>query len=159
MTEVNAYQISGIHYKGTAYQHWDFVFDTGMGYLEGNATKYVARHHKKGGVIDLQKALHYVCKLETCTTARYFTNWKYGRDHRVGLANRFSKANTLGPLESTFMRCMVEWDQFSNLMIAKDTLFQLIARAEAQGQKPEVVRTEENHHEESTHYDPYCGGY
>lgn len=58
----NEGQIGGAHYK-SEYQHWDLVLDTGMGYLEGCATKYVARWRKKGGIEDLQKALHYGVKL------------------------------------------------------------------------------------------------
>lgn len=62
MSEANKKQIGGDHYK-TEVQHWDFVERHGVGYLEGCATKYVARWRKKGGVEDLRKALHYVEKL------------------------------------------------------------------------------------------------
>src|ERR1700693_4622864 len=58
----NNYQVGGGHYKAE-YQHWDLVLKTGMGYLEGQATKYVARWRRKGGVEDLRKALHFVDKL------------------------------------------------------------------------------------------------
>ena len=54
----NDRQIGGDHYKGE-YQHWDFVVDTGQGYLDGCVTKYVSRWRKKNGVQDLEKALHY----------------------------------------------------------------------------------------------------
>lgn len=55
-------QIGGEHYAA-AYQHWDYVAETGLGYLEGNATKYLARFRKKHGVEDLKKALSYVLKV------------------------------------------------------------------------------------------------
>lgn len=61
--ETNDYQIGGNHYK-TAYQHWDFVCDTGIHYLLGCATKYVARWRSKNGVEDLRKAIHYLAKAE-----------------------------------------------------------------------------------------------
>ena len=58
----NKRQIGGDHYK-TSFEHWDLVEESGMGYLEGNASKYVARWRKKNGKQDLEKALHYVEKL------------------------------------------------------------------------------------------------
>ena len=62
MSEANKRQIGGTHYK-TSYEHWDMVLDAGLGYLDGCATKYVARWRKKDGAKDLEKALHYVEKL------------------------------------------------------------------------------------------------
>ena len=61
MTSVNEIQIGGDHYKST-YQHWDLVVDTGMPYLIGCTTKYVARWRKKNGKQDLEKANHYISK-------------------------------------------------------------------------------------------------
>ena len=55
-------QVGGDHYKAD-YQHWDWVAETGLGYLEGNATKYLARWRKKNGRQDLEKALSYIQKL------------------------------------------------------------------------------------------------
>lgn len=60
----NTTQVGGNHYKGTTYQHWDFVILGLHGrYLEGNITKYIARWRKKNGLQDLQKARHYLNKL------------------------------------------------------------------------------------------------
>lgn len=59
----NSIQVGGDHYRKGAYQHWDYVNDTGMGYFEANATKYICRHRSKGGALDLTKALHYIAKL------------------------------------------------------------------------------------------------
>lgn len=56
-------QVGGTHYQA-AYQHWDWCSETGIGYLEGNATKYLARFRKKHGVDDLKKAQSYVQKLQ-----------------------------------------------------------------------------------------------
>ena len=60
--KVNSRQIGGDHYK-TSYEHWDLAVNIPLGYLEGCATKYVARWRKKDGLKDLQKALHYLDKL------------------------------------------------------------------------------------------------
>jgi hypothetical protein len=59
-----ARQVGGMHYH-SAFAHWDWVLAIGMQYLEGNATKYLARWDKKGSpLMDLEKALSYVTKLE-----------------------------------------------------------------------------------------------
>ena len=64
MTTANERQIGGNHYKRDgSLEHWDLVERCGIGYLEGCATKYVARWRSKGGVQDLEKAEHYVQKL------------------------------------------------------------------------------------------------
>lgn len=53
-------QVGGSHYKDMAIQPVDFIYKNGLGYLEGNVIKYVARHKKKGGKQDLEKAKHYI---------------------------------------------------------------------------------------------------
>ena len=55
-------QVGGDHYRAE-FQHWDWAAETQLGYLEGNATKYVARWRKKNGRQDLEKARSYVLKL------------------------------------------------------------------------------------------------
>jgi hypothetical protein len=58
----NDHQEGGTHYRSDL-QHWDLIEDYHIGYLEGNATKYITRHAKKNGAQDLNKAIHYVTKL------------------------------------------------------------------------------------------------
>lgn len=55
-------QVGGDHYNAP-YQHWDWCAETGLGYLEGNATKYLARFRKKCGREDLEKAASYIRKI------------------------------------------------------------------------------------------------
>jgi hypothetical protein len=63
MQSANEKQVGGTHYAGKT-QHWDYVARALRGrYFEGNITKYVARHRKKNGLQDLEKALHYLDKL------------------------------------------------------------------------------------------------
>ena len=57
----NESQVGGTHYKGYTIQHWDWAQN--IGYLEGCATKYIARHKEKGGIEDLKKALHFMQKI------------------------------------------------------------------------------------------------
>ncbi len=60
----NEKQVGGDHYKkhGTELQHWDIVRMFDLGYLIGNATKYLFRWRNKNGVEDLKKAIHYIEK-------------------------------------------------------------------------------------------------
>lgn len=53
-------QIGGDHYSGFAIPPIDFVVKNKLGFLEGNAIKYIVRHGKKNGKEDLLKAVHYI---------------------------------------------------------------------------------------------------
>jgi hypothetical protein len=59
----NAKQVSGNHYKEKEIQPWDYIYANNIGYFEGNCVKYVSRWKDKGGIADLQKAIHYLEKL------------------------------------------------------------------------------------------------
>lgn len=63
MDNANNKQIGGNHYKDTDIEPWDAVMSWGLGYLDGSAIKYIARWKKKGGIQDLQKAIHFLEKL------------------------------------------------------------------------------------------------
>ena len=62
MGKANNYQISGSHYK-TPMECWDYIVANDVGYLDGNAIKYLTRWRKKNGLEDLKKAQHYLEKL------------------------------------------------------------------------------------------------
>ena len=62
-TSANELQFGGQHYKTDGPQHWDVIDQYGYPYLEGCATKYLLRHHKKNGKEDLQKAWHFTIKI------------------------------------------------------------------------------------------------
>jgi hypothetical protein len=59
----NDRQSGGDHYKKKAIQPWDFIASNNIGFLAGNVIKYVARFEDKGGMLDLEKAQHYLEKL------------------------------------------------------------------------------------------------
>jgi hypothetical protein len=63
MTEANAIQVGGNHYKDKSIQPWDYIVQNNIPYLEGNIIKYVSRWRDKGGLDDLRKAQHYLTKL------------------------------------------------------------------------------------------------
>lgn len=60
---VNAYQVSGNHYKKYgSLQPWDVITAWNLGYLDGTALKYIARWRDKGGLEDIRKAIHFLQK-------------------------------------------------------------------------------------------------
>ena len=59
----NDKQHGGDHYRTKPIQPWDFIISNGIGFLEGNAIKYLCRWREKGGIDDLEKAKHYIEKL------------------------------------------------------------------------------------------------
>jgi len=60
--KANKRQIGGNHYQKPI-QHWDFVIQNNMPYMEAQIFKYMVRWREKGGVKDLQKAQHFLEKL------------------------------------------------------------------------------------------------
>lgn len=62
-TGANATQHGGTHYKTLKFETWDVIHDWGLGYMDGNAVKYLSRWRRKGGIEDLRKAKHYIEKL------------------------------------------------------------------------------------------------
>lgn len=53
-------QVGGDHYKDMAIQPSEFIYKNNLNWLQGNAIKYICRHHNKGGKQDLDKAIHYI---------------------------------------------------------------------------------------------------
>ena len=68
MRTADGRQVGGDHYKAKAVQPWTAMEswmtpEQFVGFLRGNAIKYLARCDAKGGVDDLKKAQHYLEKL------------------------------------------------------------------------------------------------
>lgn len=53
-------QIGGQHYKDMKIQPSEFIVANDLNWYEGNAVKYICRHHMKNGKQDLEKAIHYL---------------------------------------------------------------------------------------------------
>lgn len=66
----NDVQHGGTHYKGKAIEPWDYIVANNIGFLDGNAIKYLTRWREKGGIEDLKKAMHYVQKLIEVESAK-----------------------------------------------------------------------------------------
>lgn len=139
----NEHQVGGRHYK-TAYEHWDLVTDVGMGYLAGCATKYVARHRKKGGIEDLRKALHYVDKLiEVASEPSPFPGLS-PRVNRVTALERFAQINGLTAQEKIVMETIVLWETVGDLVNIRRLIATMIERSVPI--PAPVPLTEENHY-------------
>lgn len=70
MSDDKDYQVGGSHYAIQYIQPWDYMEacmseEEFKGYLRGNVIKYVSRYDKKGGLQDIDKALHYLEKLRS----------------------------------------------------------------------------------------------
>jgi hypothetical protein len=59
-TEASSRQVGGSHYKNYAIEPSYYILKNNIGWLEGNAIKYLTRWKDKGGRQDLEKAKHYV---------------------------------------------------------------------------------------------------
>jgi len=53
-------QVGGDHYKGFTIQPAEFCHVNNIPYLEATAIKYLCRWKKKGGIQDLDKAIHFI---------------------------------------------------------------------------------------------------
>jgi hypothetical protein len=53
-------QIGGGHYKTMKIQPIEFTLANNLGFCEGNVIKYVCRYKDKGGIEDINKAIHYL---------------------------------------------------------------------------------------------------
>jgi hypothetical protein len=62
--KANDKQVAGNHYKQfKEHEPWDVITSWKLGYLDGNAVKYLSRWRYKNGTEDLKKAIHYLEKL------------------------------------------------------------------------------------------------
>ncbi len=127
MTETeaaNERQIGGDHYKAE-FQHWDFIEDNGIGYLEGCATKYATRWRDKDGLEDLEKGLHYTEKL----MEKHIHNHRLPRGHAsVEQLNKFCEANSLASTERSIMVVLSTWNCLGDLERAREYILHLIEK-------------------------------
>lgn len=139
MCECDRYvaQEGGDHYQAE-YQHWDWVTDIGMGYLPGNATKYVARWRKKNGVADLRKAMTYVDKMVAILKVKpgYEFNRPASYTTRV-CTDRFVEVNGLVGAERSFMELLSGPCPTEMLMLAREKIRALLQDAQ-RAQEPQV---------------------
>lgn len=63
-------QIGGQHYKEMPIQPYEFCYRNRLDYLQSNVIKYVCRFRFKGGIDDLDKAIH---------TLQVLKEYEYGK--------------------------------------------------------------------------------
>ena len=127
MSNPNEKQIDGDHYRASI-QHWDVIGIHGIGYLEGCATKYVTRHKNKNGLIDLEKAGHYVEKM---LDLRFAYNYQPSGVVPMVTVTAFCAANDLGWLESAIVETLLRWDSAEDLERAHHNIMTLLAQETA----------------------------
>lgn len=122
------YQVGGFHYKASGMQLSEFLERNKVGFLEGNAMKYVFRHDKKNKEEDLLKAIQYI---------KLILKYRYGKflvgdillseEEYRKLDELIEKQNTI-ELDTTFIRNVLKTASISankisgekaNLYVAK----------------------------------------
>jgi hypothetical protein len=101
-------QVGGDHYHAE-YQHWDWIVDIKMGYLEGCATKYVSRWWKKNGVQDLEKARTYIEKLLANYDRMMNLSLQLSNEVRRKYTTRFIEVNKLPNMEADICELLANW--------------------------------------------------
>lgn len=125
--KANEKQVAGNHYRSKI-QHWDLVRTTGMGYFEGQITKYVSRWRKKNGVQDLEKALHFLQKyLEVIGVGYEYRQYPHDRELVKLVLIGYSELNGLTEEEAEIIRLVVLWSSRYDLLEAESKLKKLIA--------------------------------
>lgn len=119
------YQVGGCHYKAPGMQLSEFLERNKVGFLEGNAMKYVFRHDKKNKEEDLLKAIQYI---------KLILKYKYGKflvgdillseEEYRKLDELIEKQNTI-ELDTTFIRNALKTASISanKITVDKATLY------------------------------------
>lgn len=131
--QANDLQVGGDHYKAE-YQHWDYVYDTGLNYLNAQITRYISRWRKKNGIEDLRKALHYARKARELNVTR--------RNEVAEITNRFLSCNKVWDDEqylfSLITDCHVPESTFENYSRMVEFLKKMINTLESRPVDPEI---------------------
>lgn len=113
----NVAQVDGTHYsKGGTYQHWDWVSEINLPYLEACATKYLTRWKEKNGIIDLKKAVSYMQKLYMLVNAGKRTFVTQYPDSKSFF--KFCENNNISGPEQVICWIMLTWRTKSELVNA-----------------------------------------
>jgi hypothetical protein len=130
--EPNDMQVGGKHYAGE-YQHWDWVTDINLGYLESCATKYILRHKNKNGVQDLEKAHHYMSKVKSLYVESRYRNKSVDL---LGATGRFITVNDeIDLTQSRFFVLIAQWKTGGRL----DGILQMLEAYIADYREPPMV--------------------
>lgn len=137
-------QVGGNHYQ-SSYQHWKYVEEVGMGYLEGCATKYLPRWQSKGGVLDLMKGRSYVEELILQARITRENRAQEGsQGHDMVRWARFVKENSLSTYEASICLLLQIWTDDTELDAALQLFNAVIAAAkqDEEDERQESIRNE-----------------
>lgn len=122
------YQVGGFHYKTSGMQLSEFLERNKVGFLEGNAMKYVFRHDKKNKEEDLLKAIQYI---------KLILKYKYGKflvgdillseEEYRKLDELIEKQNTI-ELDITFIRNALKTTSIASPKISVDKATLYVAK-------------------------------
>jgi hypothetical protein len=131
-SETNKTQVGGTHYTTkTGLQHWDLMAAHGVGYLEGQASRYVFRWRKKNGIEDLQKARHFLLKI-----IEVHLRQKVKETPRVPLENTvlFVQANRMHAVDGAIFSMILTWQSLQDVQRCIEQIDKLLATAETERQ-------------------------
>lgn len=122
------YQVGGCHYKTSGMQLSEFLERNKVGFLEGNAMKYVFRHDKKNKEEDLLKAVQYI---------KLILKYRYGKflvgdillseEEYRKLDELIEKQNTI-ELDTTFIRNALKTASIASPKISVDKATLYVAK-------------------------------
>lgn len=122
------YQVGGCHYKASGMQLSEFLEKNKVGFLEGNAMKYVFRHDKKNKEEDLLKAIQYIKLILKYKYSKFLVgDILLSEEEYRKLDELIEKQNTI-ELDTTFIRNVLKTASISankisgekaNLYVAK----------------------------------------
>jgi len=123
----NDRQPGGTHYQGNSYQHWDWVAECRISYLEGCATKYIVRHKKKNKAQDLEKAIHFVEKIYELIDKGYknrslFMSLSMDSRHCSVLTDDFIIGADLDHNQATIVRLLMNWESSGDIAVTLNIL-------------------------------------
>lgn len=119
----NDYQVGGDHYRGPL-QHWDFMAEHGMGYFEGQITKYATRHYKKNKLLDCQKCLQFCEKLLELAHTDFPPIGRAPKEERF---REYAEFNELSDLEMNVIRRAMTWKSTADLIDLRHFAQKLVA--------------------------------
>ena len=136
----NERQVSGSHYKPKkegSIQHWDYCVRSETPNLEYAASKYVTRWRKKNGIVDLEKALHYVEK--RIESYRAGVGAEHGGLYLPAMFKEFIADNEVPVEEALIIYNVMHWVRLEDLNVSRIMLEAMIVRervAEEEASKP-----------------------
>lgn len=119
-------QVGGVHYrvKKGGVGHWDYCSAANVPYLESASTKYITRWRDKGGLQDLEKAIHYLEK--RVDDYQQHTGCIKGANRQQSLFNRFIADNEVPNSERQIIDLVMHWRSIDQVMDAIQQIRDLI---------------------------------